>query len=60
MKMEEFLKLDLVTRMRIMKFYMNARKRWIAKHNENLTLEKYLDWIDFMPMDSIGKEQGED
>lgn len=41
----EFDAMDLEGRMRIMKFFCNAKKRWEKTHASKLSLNEYLSWL---------------
>jgi transposase len=45
MNREGFDAMDLEGRMRIMKFYCNAKKRWEKTHASRLSLNEYLSWL---------------
>lgn len=45
MNRQEFDKLTLDERMRIMKFFQSARNRWKKLYNKELSLDKYLSWL---------------
>jgi hypothetical protein len=42
---KEFDAMDLEGRMRIMKFFCNAKKRWEKTHASKLSLNEYLSWL---------------
>lgn len=45
MNRQAFDAMDLENRMRIMKFFCNAKKRWEKTHASKLSLNEYLSWL---------------